>query len=81
MAMAATPSVDNLKTSITDIGDIIAGFASPIFTIVLIVAGIAMMTGQQGRQWAKPTMLFGGIGYVVVTFAATIVSSFETSFR
>lgn len=78
--LAEALNVTPIKESIGSFGAILQGFASPICIIMFIVSGLAMMTGQQGRQWAKPAMLWAGIGLMVTTFAPNIVDSLYSSF-
>lgn len=68
-----TSGIDSFRT-------ILQGFGEPICIIVMVIAGIALMGGQQGRQWAKPTMLFAAIGYAIVKFAPDIVKLLTSSF-
>lgn len=80
MILHSGVNVSGITSSILNVGDVLKGFAVPVCTIVLIVSGLALMAGQQGRQWAKPTMLFAGIGLLIVVFAANIVESLNASF-
>lgn len=73
-------NVEPIKGGINEFGEVLKGFAVPICILVVIISGLATMTGQQGRQWAKPTMLWAGIGLVVTLFSANVVESLNTSF-
>lgn len=77
--LSAGINVEPIQNSIISLGDTIKFFAAPIAFVVLVIAGIAVMTGQQGRQWAKPTMLFVVIGMAVVIFASEIVNMIQSS--
>lgn len=72
--------ISNIETGIQSMTKSIASFASPICVLVFVVAGLAMMSGQQGRQWAKTTVLFAAIGFGIVQSADAIVSILSSSF-
>lgn len=74
-----TVNVTGIHTSILGFGNVLKGFAKPICIFMVIISGLALMTGQQGRQWAKPSMFWAAVGLVVTTFAATLVDSLNTS--
>lgn len=77
---AATVNTDPIVNSIKEFGEILRNFASPVMFVLIIIGGLGMIGGgQQGRQWAKLTLLFGGIGFVVVMFAPTILSLIESA--
>lgn len=76
---AAPSEIQPISNSIDNVATILQGFAFPICALAFVVAGLAMMGGQQGRQWAKNTMLFGAIGYLIVAFAPTIVGVIAAS--
>lgn len=73
-------NVQPVVDTINNFGDLMKGFAAPICILVFIVSGIALMTGQQGRQWAKPTMLYAGIGLIICILAGNIVAGIQSSF-
>lgn len=73
-------NVEPIKGSINGVAEVLKGFALPICTIVFVVCGLAMMTGQQGRQWAKSTMLFAAVGMMIALFASALATALQTSF-
>lgn len=77
----ADASVDKVVSSIDAFREIMQKFAAPACGIAFVTAGLSLMGGQQGRQWAKPTMLFAAIGYAVCAFAPTIVDFLADSFK
>lgn len=77
---AATFDTTTITDSIKNFGEILRNFASPVMFILIIIGGLGMIGGgQQGRQWAKPTLLFGAIGFVIVMFAPTILGLIENA--
>lgn len=61
--------LDNVLTLLRNIG-------APIAAVVMAVAGIIMMTsgGQaEKRQIAKNTMIWAGVGFLILLLAKTIV--------
>lgn len=75
----AAPNIQPINDTLNTFGSTLQGFAVPVCGLVFIVSGLAMMTGQQGRSWAKPTMLFAAVGYLIVAFAPDIVDMIASS--
>lgn len=72
--------VDKVTQTIDSMSGALKNVASPIACLMVVISGIALMTGQQGRQWAKPTMLYTAIGFMVVLLSSNIIESLQASF-
>ena len=81
-AFAAEGDVDTteITTGIDDLGDLLRKFGPNIFFVLLVLVGVALMFGESGRRWGKTAILFGVIGFLVVTFAPAIVSTLQSYF-
>ena len=79
---AAEGDVDTteITTGIDDLGDLLRKFGPNIFFVLLVLVGVALMFGESGRRWGKTAILFGVIGFLVVTFAPAIVSTLQSYF-
>ena len=76
---AANVNVQPIVDTINNMSEMLKSFASPICVLVFVVSGIALMTGQQGRQWAKPTMLFAAVGLLICILAGNLVEGLSSS--
>lgn len=78
----AEGDVDTTKITggIDNLGDLLRKFGPNIFFVLLVLVGVAMMFGEGGRRWGKTAILFGVIGFLIVTFAPAIVSTFQSYF-
>ncbi|MDK9847467.1 hypothetical protein P1A20_12815 [Staphylococcus equorum] len=53
----------------------------PLLALCFVVAGTVMMFGDMGRRWAKTTLIFSIIGFVIAAGALVFARSSEDTLK
>ena len=68
---------DNIRQAITSFIEDIQPALIPMLALCFLVAGITMMFGDMGRRWAKMTLIFSIIGFVLAAGALVFAGSVD----
>ncbi|MFT9075980.1 TrbC/VirB2 family protein [Ethanoligenens sp.] len=71
--------MQNLIQWINNVQTLLKQLGVPLGIVFMIVAGILLMTGQEGAAKGKKWLAYILMGLGVIMFATQIVSSFSTS--
>lgn len=68
---------EQIKQAITSIIEDAQPALVPLLALCFLVAGVVMMFGDMGRRWAKMTLIFAIIGFVLAAGALLFARSVD----
>lgn len=68
---------EQIQQAITSIIEDIQPALVPLLALCFVVAGVTMMFGDMGRRWAKMTLIFSIIGFIIAAGALLFARSVD----
>lgn len=68
---------EQIQQAITSFIESMQPVLVPMLALCFLVAGIVMMFGDMGRRWAKMTLIFAIIGFVIAAGALVFARSVD----
>lgn len=68
---------EQIQQAITSIIKDIQPALVPLLALCFVVAGVTMMFGDMGRRWAKMTLIFAIIGFIIAAGALLFARSVD----
>lgn len=68
---------ENIQQAITSFIEDMQPVLVPMLALCFLVGGIVMMFGDMGRRWAKMTLIFAIVGFVIAAGALVFARSVD----
>ncbi|HGL6808008.1 hypothetical protein I4131_12205 [Staphylococcus aureus] len=68
---------EQIQQAITSIIEDVQPALVPLLALCFVVAGVTMMFGDMGRRWAKMTLIFSIIGFIIAAGALLFARSVD----